>query len=110
MPAQIAQRSCGVSIPGDIQNLSGHGPGQPALGAPALSKVLGIGDVQRCFPTSTILWLCDKQCGIIGDTVWPGVSLNHNFLKAFVHRNDRVSTYNTKFTMSIHNICGVFLA
>ncbi|KAK4817982.1 hypothetical protein QYF61_003635, partial [Mycteria americana] len=31
--AQVAQRGCGVSIPGDTQNPSGHGLGQPALGA-----------------------------------------------------------------------------
>lgn len=85
MLAQVAQSSCGVSIAGDRQNLSGHGPGHPALAAPALSKVVGIGGLQRCLPTSIILWLCDKQCRIIGDTVWPGVSLNHNFPKAFVH-------------------------
>ena len=85
MLAQVAQMSCGVFIPGDDQSLSGHGVEQPALAAPALSKVVRIGDLQRCLPTSAILWLCDKQCGIIRDTVWPGGSLNHNFPKAFVH-------------------------
>ena len=30
--AQVAQRSCRVSFLGDIQKLSGHGSGQPALG------------------------------------------------------------------------------
>ena len=33
--AQVAQDSCGVSIPGDTEKLSGHGPGQPALCGPA---------------------------------------------------------------------------
>jgi len=33
--AQVAQRGCGVSILGDVQNLAGLGPGQPAVGAPA---------------------------------------------------------------------------
>ena len=32
---EVAWRGCGVSILGDIQNPSGHGPGQPALAAPA---------------------------------------------------------------------------
>ncbi|KAK4825754.1 hypothetical protein QYF61_002237, partial [Mycteria americana] len=32
--AQAAQRGCGVSISGDIQSPTGHGPGQPALADP----------------------------------------------------------------------------
>lgn len=32
---QVAQRGCGVSDLGDIQNLAGHGPEQPG---PALSR------------------------------------------------------------------------
>lgn len=29
---QVAQKHCGVSLLGDVvQNLAGHGPGQPAL-------------------------------------------------------------------------------
>ena len=30
---QVAQRGCGISILGDTQKLSGHGPGQPTLGS-----------------------------------------------------------------------------
>ena len=33
--AQAAQRGCGVSFPGDIQDLPGQGPVQPAVGDPA---------------------------------------------------------------------------
>jgi len=33
--AQFAQRSCGVSILGDIQNSTGHSPEQPVLADPA---------------------------------------------------------------------------
>lgn len=36
--AQVAQRGCGVSIPGDVQNLPRHGPEQPVLADPALSR------------------------------------------------------------------------
>jgi len=35
--AQAAQGGCGVSFSGDIQNLPGHGPVQPALGDAALA-------------------------------------------------------------------------
>jgi len=31
MVEQVAQSGCSISIPGDIQNLTVHGPGQPAL-------------------------------------------------------------------------------
>ena len=37
---ESSQRGCGVFILGDIQNLSGHGPGQPALGGPVWTDVL----------------------------------------------------------------------
>lgn len=36
----VAHRCCGVSTLGDVQNLTGHGPGPPALGDPALSSGL----------------------------------------------------------------------
>ena len=32
---QVAQRGCGFSFPGDIQDLPGQGPVQPAVGDPA---------------------------------------------------------------------------
>ena len=35
--AQAAQGGCGVSFSGDIPDLAGHGPVQPALGDPALA-------------------------------------------------------------------------
>ena len=39
-PEQVAQRGYGVSILGDIQKLSGHNPGQRALGEPACTEGL----------------------------------------------------------------------
>lgn len=37
---QISQQGCGVSILGDKQSLTAHGPGQPALAECALSMGL----------------------------------------------------------------------
>ena len=37
---QAAQRGCGVSFSGDIQNLPGHGPVQPAAGDPSSAGML----------------------------------------------------------------------
>ncbi|GAB0207908.1 mitochondrial enolase superfamily member 1 [Grus japonensis] len=52
---QVAQRGCGVSFSGDIQNPPGCNPVQPALGEPALAEGVGLDDLQRCLPTPTIL-------------------------------------------------------
>ena len=52
---QAAQRGCGVSFSGDIQDPPGQGPVQPALGDPALAGEL---DPQRSLPTPTFLWFC----------------------------------------------------
>lgn len=43
------------------------------LDASALMRVAGIGELQRCLPTSVILQFFHKHHGIIGDAVWPGV-------------------------------------
>jgi len=51
---QAAQGGCGVSFSGDIQDLPGRGPVQPAVGDPAWAGV-GLGDPQRSLPTPTIL-------------------------------------------------------
>jgi len=37
---QAAQRGCGVFFSGDIQDPTGQGPVQPALGGPALAEGL----------------------------------------------------------------------
>ena len=52
----IVQRGCGVSIPGDSQNLTAHRPGHPAPAHPALSRGRGCNDLHRSLPTSPILW------------------------------------------------------
>jgi len=51
---QAAQGGCGVSFSGDIQDPSGQGPLQPAVGDRALEGV-GLGDPQRSLPTPNIL-------------------------------------------------------
>jgi len=37
---QVAQRGCGISFSGDIQDLPGRGPVQPAVGEPSLAGKL----------------------------------------------------------------------
>lgn len=51
---EVAWKFCVVFIPGIIQNLTGHSPRQPAIGHPALSRGVGLDDLQGCLPTSTI--------------------------------------------------------
>lgn len=53
--AQIAWGGYGVSTLGDIQSPTGHGPGQPAVADPALSKGVGLNDLQRCLSASAVL-------------------------------------------------------
>ena len=56
---QVAQRDSGFSFSGDIQDLPGRGPVQPALGDPALSGGLDQ-MIHRCrFQPPTILWFCN---------------------------------------------------
>ena len=50
-----------VSFSGDTQNPPGQGPVQPALGEPALVRVVGLDDPQRSLPIPTILWFCDSN-------------------------------------------------
>ena len=50
--AQVVQGGCGVSILGDIQKPSGHGPEQAALGGPAWAGGLD----QSNLSYSMILW------------------------------------------------------
>jgi len=55
---QAAQRSSGVSILHDTQHTSGQGSGQPVLVDPTLGRGHWNNNIQRCLPTSTIVWLC----------------------------------------------------
>jgi len=52
---EVAQRGCGVSILGDTQNLTGHGPNQPAVGDPALSREVGLRSVLMYLLSSSVL-------------------------------------------------------
>ena len=53
--AQVPQRGCRVSMLGDIQNPTGHSPGQLPVRDPVLSRGVRLGDLQRSRPASTIL-------------------------------------------------------
>jgi len=52
---QVAQGGCGVSFSGDIQDLPGEGPVQPALGDPASAGRDGLDYPQRSLPTPNVL-------------------------------------------------------
>jgi len=55
MLEQSAWKGCGVSIPGGMQNLTGHGPACPAVTEPALSKWAGLDNLQVSLPISNLL-------------------------------------------------------
>lgn len=52
---QAAKKSHGVLILGDTRNPARHSPGKLAFVDPALSRVVGPGDLQRSLPSSNIL-------------------------------------------------------
>ncbi|KAK4827437.1 hypothetical protein QYF61_017994 [Mycteria americana] len=52
---QVVLRSCGISILGDIQNPTGHGPEQLALMEHSLSRRVELDYLQRFLPTSTVV-------------------------------------------------------
>lgn len=52
---EVFQQGCGFSILGDTQSSTGYGLEQPVVADPALSRGLGLHDLQRSFPFSTIL-------------------------------------------------------
>lgn len=69
---QIAQRCCGVALPGDIQNPTQHSPGQTAPADPALSRRVGWDELQRSlpalFPFSPDL-IMDSNCNLLRRSV-----------------------------------------
>jgi len=44
---RVVQKGCGIVVLGDIQNPTGHDPGQPALADPDLSSGVGLDNLQR---------------------------------------------------------------
>lgn len=54
-------RGYGVSSYRDFQDLTGHGPEQPAVGDPCLGRRVGLDDLQRSLShySSHIPWVCD---------------------------------------------------
>jgi len=57
--AQVFQWGGRASILGDIQELSRHGPGQPAVGGPAWASVDD--DLQKSLATTVSLWLSELK-------------------------------------------------
>lgn len=53
--AQGSWRECGVHISGDLDTPTGHRRKPSTLADPASRKDVGLGDLQRCLPTSEIL-------------------------------------------------------
>lgn len=49
---------------GDIQNPTSHGPGKPGLGGPALSRGVGLEDLQRHLPSSSVLWRMKNESNL----------------------------------------------
>lgn len=67
----LEQVSQGYSILGDIQILTGYSPGQFALADPALSNAwVGLDDLRRSLPTSTVLWLCEPYEVVLNAEIW----------------------------------------
>lgn len=67
----LEQVSQGYSILGDIQILTGYSPGQFALADPALSNAwVGLDDLRRSFPTSTVLWLYEPYEVVLNAEIW----------------------------------------
>lgn len=52
---QILQRVCGVSILGNTQKSTGHGPGQPGPADPSLSRRVRLDNLLRSLPASAVL-------------------------------------------------------
>jgi len=61
--AQVAQRGCGFSFSGDIQNLPGCGPVQLAVGDPALAG--GLDYMTRRGPFQHLPF-CDSVVSVLG--------------------------------------------
>lgn len=55
-----------MPILGDIQNLTGYGPGKTVVADPTLNRGVGQGNLQKSLLTSSILLylgICDIQTG-----------------------------------------------
>lgn len=50
---------CGAYILGDNRTPTGHDAEQPAVADSVLSRLVGLDDLQSCFPASATLWFCD---------------------------------------------------
>lgn len=58
---QVTQKSCGIFIPTDVLNPSGHDPGKSALGDAAFPRLIGWDHLNRCLMTSSTVRFCENQ-------------------------------------------------
>lgn len=66
---QVVWAGFGISVLGDIQNQTGHGPEQPA----SVTKHRGLADLQRSLPISAIFLLCEIQTVVYFYNTWKDV-------------------------------------
>lgn len=69
---QVAQRGCGVTIPGNIENPTQHSPGQTAPADPALNRGVALDELQLSLPAIfpfSLKLIVDSNCNLLRRSV-----------------------------------------